>query len=373
MEKQTPKSILIATGIYPPQIGGPATYSKLLFDELPKKGIKVEICCFADVNRFPKIIKHIAYAFLLFKKSFGKDLIFAQDTVSVGFPALVVSKILRKNFFLRVPGDYAWEQSVQRFGVKDSIDEFQKHRYGFKVELLRFVQRRVASGADCVITPSHYFSELVSLWIKDKAKVHTIYNGIDFPLLKTKEQARAEKSFSENDFIIVSAGRLVPWKGFFELIEAVSFLVKDGFQIKLYILGEGPDMDKLKEYISTTGVSEQVFLVGQTKKEEMFSYLCASDLFMLNSSFESFSFQTVEAMSVGTLVAVSRIGSLPELVTDGTAGLLFDVNNREQMIECIKKAMSSELRNHLSSNARQRSLLFSIENTITQLLELFRK
>ncbi|HYC34721.1 MAG TPA: hypothetical protein VEC13_03230, partial [Candidatus Paceibacterota bacterium] len=146
--------VLIATGIYPPDIGGPATYSKLLFDELPKKGFSVRVLSFGEVRRFPKVVRHFLYFFKLFLKAFKSDFIFAQDAVSVGFPSLLVSKILNKKFLIRVPGDHAWEQGTQRFGITDSIDDFQNKKYNQKVEFLRKIQKFVVSHADVVIIPS---------------------------------------------------------------------------------------------------------------------------------------------------------------------------------------------------------------------------
>ena len=124
--------LVIATGIYPPSIGGPATYSKLLYDKFPSMGIDVSVETFDSVRMYPRVISHIIYFVRLLNTAIGKDIILAQDTVSVGLPALCVSKILRKPFFVRVPGDYAWEQSVQRFDVKEGIDEFQTKKYGLR-------------------------------------------------------------------------------------------------------------------------------------------------------------------------------------------------------------------------------------------------
>ena len=101
--------ITIATGIFPPSIGGPAQYSKLLLDKLPASGFEISVVSFDGVRKFPKIIRHALYFFILIKKSFNADVIYAQDPVSVGFPSLVVSKLLRKKFVLKIVGDYAWE------------------------------------------------------------------------------------------------------------------------------------------------------------------------------------------------------------------------------------------------------------------------
>ena len=102
--------ILITTGIYPPDIGGPATYSKILIDELPKHNINALVLGFGEVRRLPKIIRHFLYFLKILKKGWKADIIFAQDPVSVGLPAALAAKILGKKFVLKIVGDYAWEQ-----------------------------------------------------------------------------------------------------------------------------------------------------------------------------------------------------------------------------------------------------------------------
>ena len=94
------KKILIATGLYPPEVGGPATYSKLLFDTLPKHGFEVTVVSFGEVRRLPKGIRHVFYFFKIIKKGRYTDCIFAQDPVSVGLPAFLAARLLRKRFLL---------------------------------------------------------------------------------------------------------------------------------------------------------------------------------------------------------------------------------------------------------------------------------
>ena len=101
----TPKKILIATGIYPPDMGGPATYSKLLADELPKRGIEVRVLTFGAVRHLPKVIRHLAYFFKTLSQGREVDIIYAQDPVSVGLPALWAARLLGKRFLLRLGGD----------------------------------------------------------------------------------------------------------------------------------------------------------------------------------------------------------------------------------------------------------------------------
>src|SRR3989339_1894470 len=104
------KKILIATPLYPPDIGGPATYAKTLEIELPKRGLVVSIVSFSSVRHLPKGFSHLAYFFKLLKAAWRADLIFALDPISVGLPAHAVSKLLGKPLYVKIVGDFAWEQ-----------------------------------------------------------------------------------------------------------------------------------------------------------------------------------------------------------------------------------------------------------------------
>lgn len=358
--------ILIATGVYPPDIGGPATYSKLLYDELPKRGYDVEILSFGEVRWLPKMIRHAMYFFKVLKRGLKSDIIFAQDPVSVGLPAMIASKILRKKFMIRVAGDYAWEQSVQRFGAKEGIDEFQFKKYGLRVELLRFIQKLVVRMADKVITPSHYFNKVVSGWIGGGDKVETIYNGIDLG----SDNAVVHKPDNSKFKKIISAGRLVPWKGFATLIKIMKHLP----EWQLIIAGDGPMKNELNTLINHLDLEYRVRLTGAMPREELLSELKISDLFILNTSFESFSFQTVEAMYLGVPIIATNIGNLNEILEDGKEGILVEPNNEKQILSAIKKIDEDKnFRDSIIQNAKKKSEEFSIGKTLDHLTEVMAK
>jgi glycosyltransferase involved in cell wall biosynthesis len=355
--------ILIATGIYPPDIGGPATYSKLLNDELPKRGVGVSVLSFGEVRQLPKIVSHIAYFFKAAVRSRKADIIFAQDTVSVALPAMLVAKLLRKRFFVRVPGDYAWEQAVQRFGVTDTIDAFQEKRYDRKTERLRSIQRLVVNAADTVITPSLYFKQLVSKWVREPQKVICIYNGIDLSDIPSPTGSFVPKT-------IVSAGRLVPWKGFIGLMKALKEL--PGW--KLSIAGEGPMRKELENAAAELGVADRVEFEGQIPRSELIALIQRSEIFVLNTSFESFSFQVVETMAAGTPVIATNIGNLAEIVNDEGSGLLVAPDDVPAIVSSINRLSSDKgLRARLVAEAKKKAAQFSIERTLDALLKAFDK
>ena len=352
--------ITLTTGIYPPDIGGPATYSKLLFDELPKRGIEVSVLSFGEIRHLPKIVRHLVFLIKLLKLARSSDIIFAQDTVSVGLPSLFASRILNKKFFIRVPGDYAWEQSVQRYGVKDSIDDFQLKKYSWKVETLRKIQKNVVNGAHKVITPSMYFKHLVSKWVNNPEKVSCIYNGIDLSIIP-------QTSIEYQPKTIISSGRLVSWKGFSALIVAMQSLS----DWKLFIAGDGPMRGELEKTSTELGVNDRVFFLGRIKQDELIKKMQACDVFVLNTRFESFSFQVVEAMACGIPVVTTNIGNLKEIIDDGKNGILIKPDDIDAIVSVCKKLSSDiSFRKSIVLSAGEKSSLFSIQRTMDSLVDI---
>lgn len=116
--------ILIATGIYPPQIGGPAKYAERLYAELGKRG-RVYLCAWSKLERaLPWGIRHAAYFLRLLPKALQADAVLALDTWSVGFPSLVAAKLLHKKLLVRIGGDFVWEAYIERTGDMVKLSEF---------------------------------------------------------------------------------------------------------------------------------------------------------------------------------------------------------------------------------------------------------
>ena len=332
---RTKSTLLIATGIYPPDIGGPATYSKLLKDELSKKGIDVKILSFGKVRHLPVGLRHTVYFFRCISSGKKCKYIYAQDTVSVGLPALIAAKIIGKKFLLRVPGDYAWEQGRQRFGITDSIDEFQNKRYSFRVEILRKVQKFVVHHANVVIVPSHYMEGIVLGW---GVKPIVIHSSIKLPVNFILPSVRPE------GFLIVSAGRRVPWKCF----EALESVVK-----------------KEKDW--------NIFIAEKLSREETLGWIKTADVFILNSTYEGLSHLLVEAMSLGTPIIATSVGGNQELIENGVSGLLVPPQNNEILYKAIKSVEENPLDAQIRvGRARERAKDFSVDKAVNDLFAILK-
>ncbi|HAT68004.1 MAG TPA: hypothetical protein DCS20_00075 [Candidatus Yonathbacteria bacterium] len=366
------KKILIATGIFPPDIGGPATYSKLLADKLPERGFGVVVANFGEVRRLPKVARHIAYFFSVLARARGCDVVYAQDPVSVGLPAMLAAKILRKKFYLKVVGDYAWEQGVQRAGVTDDLDTFSREhvKYSFLVRCLKRIERRVALSADVIITPSEYLKAIITNWGVPAEKITVIYNGFSAPVL-ADDKATLRKKLGVEGSAMLSVGRLVPWKGFPMLIEMMPNLIREIPDAHLLIAGSGPDQVLLEKKVTKLGLNERVTFLGKLSQEKLFEYIKASDVFVLNTSYEGFSHQLLEVMALGTPVITTPAGGNIEILTDQANGLLVPFNEQALFEKALKELHSNrEVVQSLVQAAQKKSLEFSDERMLGDLVRI---
>ncbi len=352
--------IVIATGLYPPEIGGPATYTALMETALPTLGHVVTVVPFSRVRAQPKIIRHIVYTRNLIRAARDADIILALDTVSVGLPSLVCAWITHTKLVVRVPGDYAWEQGRQRFGVRESLEDFQKRSHNPLVMFLQYIQALVVTQAAQVIVPSTFMAHLVQRWGVPHERITTIESSIE-PLPETIIPHAVVAGVT-----IVSVGRLVPWKGFKELIDAVA---AEGHW-RLVIIGEGPQREELERYATTRDMRARVHFAGALPREEMLSWVKAADVFVLYSEYEGLSHVLVEAMALGSLVVVSDIPGNRAVVSHDADGTLVPVHQVAALTAAIQGMLAHPQKDVVRAAARKRANDFSIEVTVRKVAEL---
>ena len=390
--------IIIATGIFPPDIGGPATYSETIAEELTRRGFNIRVVTYADRSKnqeagikkqgygivrisrtYPKGLRHFVYFWKLLRISRGADVVYAQDLISAGLPAMCAAKLLRKKFALKIVGDYAWEQHAQRsttslkFPISNfqfpNIEEFQKEKYGLRTELLRFLERVVAKKADVIITPSEYLKKLVIGWGVPEDKIKVIYNA--YTEQNNKFQAfvpssgRGVSNFKFQGDVIISVGRLVPWKGFGALIEIMPELFKENPNFKLLIVGEGPQKENLKSQISNLKLNEKVILLGKVSHAELEAYLKMAKMFVLNTAYEGLSHQLLEALAAELPVVTTNVCGNPEVITDGENGILVDFNDKMALKKAVSRLWKDRvLTEKFIQNGKKTLEKFSLEKMI---------
>jgi len=375
------KRILIATGIFPPEIGGPATYALLLARHLSRNH-KVTVLTFGGekharedfnlvyVSRiWPKGLRHLILLVKLFVLTPGHDVIFALNAVSVGWPSSIAARVYKKKFVVKIVGDYAWETAMNRGQTHLLIDEFQNSPKTGKIRRLDRIQRRICRQADTVIAPSEYLAGIVRDWGVRLEKIKIIYNGVDVPNVVDRQEAKNKIGIAGN--IILSVGRLVPWKGFKMLIKIMPKLLEINQFFTLVIVGDGPEKSILESMVKNLGLSRKVHVVGRKNKEQLVDYLAAADIFVLNTSYEGFSHQILEAMGAGLPIVTTGVGGNKEVIHQGENGFMVKYNDEFNLVEAIKTIWTvPEIRERFIEEGKKTIEKFSSKKMISETTQI---
>ena|SRR3989338_8821802 len=346
--------IIIACEIYPPDIGGPATFVKNIIPVLKQAGHQIQVITYADSNdsadgvirisrKTNLFLRYLKYFLAIRKISQDADLIFAQGPLASGLPAILVKKLTGKKVFIKVVGDVAWERAYNQGKITEAADDFQTKKYSAAIERQKKIRSWTVKNADLIITPSEYLKKLVYGWGVAPNKIKVIYNAISAKR-KSQTQEQAKRQLGLEGKIILFVGRLTPWKGLETLIDLLPVWLMVERDLKLVIVGEGPSEKILKLRIKNLKLEDKVRLVGRLDQTSVGDYYQAADIFVLNSAYEGLSHTLLEALSFGLPAVVSNVGGNPEVVKNEINGFLVEYNDQQQILEAVKKiAQNQEL------------------------------
>lgn len=177
--------ILIATGIYPPQVGGPAYYVQGLADALKGEGQEVKVVTYGALMRLPTGVRHVAFCMHLLPKLLWADKVIALDTFSVAWPLALATRLVRVPFVLRTGGDFLWEEYVERTGESILLKDFyiSARAYTAKEKLILRATSYVLRRAHKVIFSTTLQRDIwVVAYNIPESKTSIINNAIDVPL-----------------------------------------------------------------------------------------------------------------------------------------------------------------------------------------------
>ena len=195
--------ILIASGTFHPESGGPPTYLRALGRELTRRGHGVRVVTYGDApsdRRYPYPVHRIPrglpvpsrlalFAREVWRLGRDADLLFVND---YGLPATLANLALRKPVVMKIVGDFAWEYAVRHglIPADEPFDSSSARRYGPRVEALRPMQATYVRAADRVIVPSSFVRWYVEGWGADPARVRVVHNAVDDPTAGLGQTAR---------------------------------------------------------------------------------------------------------------------------------------------------------------------------------------
>jgi glycosyltransferase involved in cell wall biosynthesis len=340
--------VLVVSGIWPPDVGGPASHAPEVAAFLRARGHEVEVVTTADAEpaaeeypvhwvrrALPPGARHAAAVQLIASRAHRSDVVYS--TGMFGRSSLG-TQIARRPLVLKMTADPAFERARRWGWWGGTIEDFQVDGHP-KIRLLRNQRDRNARKAAHVITPSSYLRDLVLGWGVDAERVTVLPNPAP-PLraLRPRDELRRELGFDGPT--LVFAGRLTAQKSLDLGIEAAR---RAG--VALVIAGDGPDRAELEQL----GYAR---FVGARPREAVLELFRAGDASLLSSSWENFPHTVVEALAVGTPVIATRTGGVAEVVRDGENGLIVEPGDVEALADAIRRFFSDgALAERLRANA----------------------
>ena len=316
--------ILITVGIFPPDIGGPASFVPKISKYLINKGHNIKIICLSDkehldykdefsvirINRNLPIIsrwfKTIVKIYNVSKKS---DLIFVNG---LGTEATIANLFSRKKVIRKIVGDPVWERVYNKKLINESFDDFQENKHGIFISLQKIIRNWSINKSNLIITPSQHLKTFINKIGVDN-KILVINNGVTI-------QETNNKVFQNSIIQLLVVSRLVTQKNIDSIIKAVKVMENEG--IILNIVGDGSEINNLKNLVENYELEEKVNFIGKIENAKLNEYLRSADIFIQASNYEGLPHSILEAINYEIPILSTEVGGCSVLLNKGERGYI---------------------------------------------------
>tara|TARA_X000000368_G_scaffold141682_1_gene111577 strand:+ start:723 stop:1931 length:1209 start_codon:yes stop_codon:yes gene_type:complete len=357
--------ILITVGIFPPDVGGPASFVPKIAKKLEGCGHNIKVICLSDkknsnykdehdvirINRsLPILFRWIITIIKVFKYSKNSDIIFING---LAVEATIANLLSRKKVIRKIVGDPVWERAYNKKLTTKDFDEFQEDEHKGNLRIQQLIRNWSINKSDLIITPSEHLKDFV-LHTGYKKKLLVINNGVDIVNIE-------RDILQKNNINLIVVSRLVTQKNINKVIEAMSLIQNDN--VILNIIGEGNELANLKNLVNEYKLGEKVNFLGKIKNEKIPDYLIESDIFIQASSYEGLPHSLLEAMNYELAVISTNVGGCEELLNtsweEAERGYFIPIITMEQTTSGIENS-----REQLWVSVDPKDILLRIEHIV---------
>lgn len=349
--------VLVVSGIWPPDVGGPASHAPDVARFLHERGHTVEVVTTASAppgpfavpvrwisRRLPKGVIHVRTAAEIARRAARSDVVY---TTGMFGRSSAGSLAARRPYVIKLTADPAFERARRRGIVAGDVDAFQGDGGGLAVRALRIARDAELRRAAHVLTPSAYLRDLAVAWGVPASRVSVLPNPSPaIPALAPRDELRA--GFGMDGTTLAFAGRLTAQKALGDALEALARV--EG--VSLLIAGDGDQRAPLEAQVRERGLTARVRFLGPLPRERIVELFRAADASLLSSSWENFPHTVVEALAAGTPVIATAVGGVAEVVHDGENGLLVAPGDVAGLAQAIRRYLEdAALQEHLRGAA----------------------
>jgi glycosyltransferase involved in cell wall biosynthesis len=345
--------VLVVSGIWPPDVGGPASHAPDVAAFLQARGHDVEAVTTAVATppaagwpvhwvrrSLPKGVLHLRCASVIRQRAALSDVVY---TTGMFGRSAAGAAAARCPYVVKLTADPAFERARRRGEVAGTVDDFQRGGGGLRCRVYRLARDAELRRAVHVFCPSAWLRELALTWGLEPRRVSVLPNPTPPPAeLRSREELRALLGF--NGATLAFAGRLTAQKSLGVALQALAQV--DG--VSLVIAGDGDERGPLERLAAELGLGGRVLFLGAQPRDRVLELFRAADASILSSSWENFPHTVVETLAAGTPVLSTATGGVSEVVEDGVNGLLVPPRDPAALAGAVRRFFAdSELRARL--------------------------
>ena len=292
------------------------------------QNVKVQAICnksYQQLNGFQRKIA-MPLKILLLKKSLGKKYLKDKYDVEIAFLEGPITRIV----------SYKNPNATKIAWIHNDMS--QVFGRGFKAKLKRVLDKNIYQKYDKLIFVSKdNLEKFNKLYPEIKVDKEVIYNYIDKEKVLKKSEDGQDIEFDKNIINFVTVTRLVEQKAIDRLIKVHKKLIDNGYYHKIYVIGDGPERQKLEKLVKESNLNDTFILLGQ--KQNPYPYIKSATYFCLLSNFEGYPMVLEEAKILNKFIIITNTASR-EVVEDYKNSIILE-NNEEDIFEGLKKIIEN--------------------------------
>lgn len=351
--------VVVVSGIWPPDVGGPASHAPELAAALTEAGHDVEVVTTAD--RVPEPRPYPIRWIRRSRRAPFRQLAVVRAVARAARPdgavvyattmvrrAALGAALARRPLVVKLVADEAYERAARSGRFDGTLEEFQRLPGSPRDRLLRATRTAALRRARRVVVPSRYLRGVALGWGLAPERVEVVPNPApELPDSPTRAETRA--ALGLDGPALGAAGRLTPQKALGDALAALARVPG----VQLLVRGDGPERAALERQAAELGLDGRVRFLGAGTRDDVVRLFRAVDAALLTSAWENMPHAVLEALAAGTPVVATAVGGVPEVVRDGENGLLVPAGDVEAIAEAIRRIVEDEgLRRSLAAAAR---------------------
>ncbi len=201
-----------------------------------------------------------------------------------------------------------------------------------------------------------------------------IANGVAIEEFSEEKRATTRESlgFSEDHIVLGMVSRMIDEKGIPYLLSAVEVLIKRNDKLRLLLIGGGEMMERYKKWTKQKSLQDRIIFTGF--REDIPQLLAAIDIFIHPSLYEAMPYAVLEAMAAGKAIIATRVGDIPELITNGLDGLLVEPGSVGELIQAIEKLVAEPMNRKIMGENAKKTIKerFTLKQTVQRTEKVYR-